>query len=623
MIFIKRIFIIFLFLVSGMYYSFEAKCQIKPNQADTTAIALPDSTKEQPNGSERLLENIKQLSKRKTIVGKGLDLLFDFEEKSVAGALNPELLSNTFEEHNYKIVRRIIFRRLNSFGYSISDTIRQPHNFLEKAGNSIHIKTHRGRIRNKLLFKTGEALEPQALSESERLLRQTEYLLDARVVVEEKTNTQDSVDIIVTTKDVFSLGGSVAFNTNNGAGRVSLNDINFLGLGHQFRNTYQFGLDSIRRSWTYTGSYTIENIYNTYVAAQVVYLNEIHYQEKGLSVYRDFYTTNTKYAGAMHIKWYNLPIQVRNYDGNNRRLNIDFSRQDVWFGKSFRLKSYDLGYESRARIITAGRLIATNYTNSPNADYQNNVLYLGGIGYSFRKYYRDQYLFGFGRTEDVPAGSLIALSAGYEVGDLYNRPYVGAKMAFGKYSTNFGYLYFDAQFDSFIRGKKWEQGEFSSEMLYFTKMLTVGNWQWRHFIWNRTSIGINRKYGENILSISRQEGVRGFRTPGRGTRKFVLNYESSLFTPFSFLGFRLALVNFADVAWLSDGNGSNPFRAKPFQGYGLGIRFRNEYMAFNTIQILLGYYPQGNSPFKTYNSTRPYYDFNDFRFTQPLTSDFR
>jgi hypothetical protein len=46
-------------------------------------------------------------------------------------------------------------------------------------------------------------------------------------------------------------------------------------------------------------------------------------------------------------------------------------------------------------------------------------------------------------------------------------------------------------------------------------------------------------------------------------------------------------------------------------------------MAFSTIQVLIGYYPQGSTSFKTYNSTRPYYDFNDLKFSQPVTSDFR
>lgn len=627
--FYKRILKTFRFLVLGLAFPFVVYSQHKPIVSDSGKTTItPDTIAPKTSSSDRILENLKALSKRKTIVGRGLDALFDFDKPEKIKGLNAELLNNTYQKHNYKVVRNIYFKRLGTFGYSLSDTTRAPRSFLEKAGNSIHIKTHRGRLRNKLLFKRGTLLDPYDLSESERLLRQTEYILDARVLVKEETTTADSVDIIVVTKDVFNYTGSIALNANTGAGRIGLHDNNFLGLGHQFRNIYSYGLDSTRldgkkRPWLYTGSYLIENIYNTYASAQLVYRNENNYQERGLNLYRDFYTINTKHAGALSIKWYTLPILVRTPDGSSQRLGLDFTRQDYWLGKSFRLKSYDLGYDSRGRIITAGRVIITNYNNAPNTDYQNNALYLGAIGYSYRKYYRDQYLFGFGRTEDIPAGSLISVSAGYEAGALHDRPYVGLKVAHGKYGTNFGYLYFDAQYDSFIRNKRWEQGEFSSELLYFTKLIPVGSWQWRHFIWNRTSWGINRRFGENILSISRSEGIRGFRAPARGTRKFVLNYESSLFTPLSFLGFRLALVNFADVAWISDGNHSNPFNSKPYQGYGLGIRFRNEFMALSTIQVLIGYYPQGPSPLRTYQSNRPYFDFNDFRFSQPLISDFR
>jgi hypothetical protein len=44
--------------------------------------------------------------------------------------------------------------------------------------------------------------------------------------------------------------------------------------------------------------------------------------------------------------------------------------------------------------------------------------------------------------------------------------------------------------------------------LYFTKLLSVGTWQWRHFFWNRTTLGINRKFGENILTVNRSEGLQ-------------------------------------------------------------------------------------------------------------------
>jgi hypothetical protein len=621
----KRVLLIFFLLVTGGGSPFVASGQDRPPVSDSLPTSSPpDTVKARGNPSERWLNNLKQLSKRKTLIGRGLDALFNFDGKHPVRGINPELLTNETEKHNYKVVRNIHFKRLNSFGTSVTDTTRGGRNFFEKAGNSLHTRTQKAQVRSMLLFKRGMPLEPLALSESERLLRQTEYILDARVLVNESTSTPDSVDIVVVTKDIFSISASGAFNTSTGAGRVGLNDLNFLGLGHQFRNVYQFGLDSLQRSWTYAGSYSIDNIYNSFISGQINYRNEIHVQHRGINLYRDFYTINTKHAGAFGVNWYSNPILYRTTDGSTQRMDLNFLRQDYWFGRAFKLKSYDLGYESRSRIITAGRIIATNYENAPNNDYQNSTLYLAGIGYSFRKYYRDQYLFGFGRTEDIPVGSLVSLSAGYEAGSLYSRRFVGAKLAFARYRTDFGYLYFDAQYDSFIRGKKiWEQGEFSSEVLYITKLLSVGTWQWRHFFWNRTTLGINRKFGENILTINRSEGIRGFSGPDRGTRRVAFNYESSLFTPVSFLGFRLALVNFVDIAWLSDGNHSNPFDYKPYQGFGLGIRFRNEYMALSTIQLLLGYYPQGRAPLKTYQSTRPYYDFNDFRFTQPIISDFR
>ncbi len=191
-----------------------------------------------------------------------------------------------------------------------------------------------------------------------------------------------------------------------------------------------------------------------------------------------------------------------------------------------------------------------------------------------------------------------------------------------KYNREFGYLNVTGEFDTYIRDKKWEQGELATEVLYFTKLYNWSNWQVRHFFWNRASYGLNRKFGENILNVNKFEGIRGFSSDERGTRKFVINYENNLYTPFSFVGFRFAIVAFADFAWISTGNSSNPFNTRPMQGYGIGFRFHNEYTTFNTIQISLGFYPQGPTTIKTYPSTRPYYEFNDFIYSRPITSIF-
>ncbi len=579
---------------------------------------------------ERIMKNLRQMSERKTIMGKLLKSILEFDrvEEEVTG-LDAELIEREYEKHNYKIVRRIDIRTLDAFGYSINDTSRVPSTALEKAANSLHIKTGRGLIRNKLLFRKNEPLEPLALVESERLLRQTEYLLDARIVVNEMTSTDDSVDVFVVTKDVFSIGGSGSYSPSSGSGRISLRDLNFLGQGHQIRTSYRFNMDR-PRPWEFSGYYTVENIGKSYVSADVNYVNQNYYQEKSAYLRRDFFATNTKYAGAVGMASIEelLLIPPTPQDTVAHYEQLGYLKRDIWLGRSFRFKSYNLGYEPRSRLTVGLRLTNTDYSKIPTPNFQDNTVLLGSVGYSVRRYYKDRFLYGFGRTEDIPAGTLFMFTAGYEKGAVTDRRYFGVESSFAKYSTTNGYFYGRAAYGSFIRDDRWEQGVLDLETLYFTRLYENGNWKLRHFIIGRGTFGLNR-YPEELLNINNENGLRGFRSDMlRGSRRVVLNYEANLYTPLSLLGFRLAAIAFADIAWLSNGNSSSPFKEKPFRGYGIGFRFRNEYLSFSTIQVLLSYYPRlpdtGNyRDYRIYESSRPYYDFADFRFHQPRTVDFR
>jgi hypothetical protein len=602
------------------------RAQEVPVRLDTVTAA--DTTRQKFD--ERVMDNLRELSQRKTIMGKLLKaiLVFDRKDEEVMG-LDAELIQREYERHNYKIVRRINIMTLDALGYSINDTTRVPRNFLEKAGNSLHAKTRRYLVRNKLLFQKMEPLEPLALVESERLLRQTDYLLDARIIVDERTTTEDSVDVLVITKDIFSLGGSGSYSPSSGAGRVSLRELNFLGLGHQVRGSHRFNMNA-PRPWEVTAGYTIENISNTYLTADLNYIDQNYYKEKSAFLGRDFFATNTKYAGAISVSEIEerLLLPPVPEDTIQRFASLRYSRQDLWLGRSFKFKSYNLGYEPRGRVISGLRVINSNYHVRPTGNFQDNILILGSLGYSVRRYYKDRYLYGFGRTEDVPAGTLFSVTYGYERGDLFNRRYLGLDLSLAKYTPTFGYLYGRAGYGSFIRNGQWEQGLLELESLYFTRLYERGNWKLRHFINAQGTIGINRN-PEELLSINNEQGLRGFRSDLlRGNRRVVLNYEANLYTPFSLFGFRLATLAFADIGWLSYGNKSSPFQSTPYKGFGVGFRFRNEYLSFSTIQVLIGYYPkipnnEDFSNFRIYESSRPFYDFADFRFTRPGVAEFR
>ncbi|MFT2010046.1 hypothetical protein ACMA1I_15335 [Pontibacter sp. 13R65] len=615
-------------LLSILLLAGVCRAQEVESKKDSLKAAPTDSLR--PKFDERVMSNLRQISQRKTIMGKLLKavLVFDRRDEEVYG-LDAELIERENERHNYKVVRRIDIRTLNAFGYSIHDTARVPQTFFEKAGNSLHMKTRHRLIRNKLLFRSNEYLEPLALVESERLLRQTSYLLDARIVVNEATSTEDSVDVFIVTKDVFSLGGSGSYSPSSGAGRVAVRELNFLGLGHQLRSSYRFNMDR-PRPWEATGAYTVENISNSYISADIIYANENFYKERSAFLRRDFFSMNTKYAGAIGTKWADEQVLMPPVatDSLFYRKNVVYTQHDAWLGRAFKFKTYNLGFEPRARTILAMRFIKTNYTTTPSPSFQSNTLVLGSIGYSVRRYFKDRYLFGFGRTEDVPAGSLFSVTYGYQKGALKDRYYFSTEGSFAKYHPSFGYFFGKAAYGSFVYNNQLEQGVLDLETMYFTKLSEWGNWKLRHYIIGRGTFGVNR-YPEELLTINNESGLRGFRSDFvRGSKRIAINYEANLYTPFSLFGFRLATVAFADAAWLSTGNKSSPLKTKPYTGFGIGFRFRNEYLSFSTIQILFNYYPKGPplqnfNNFRMYNSTRPYYDFADFRFTQPGVTEFQ
>ncbi|MBC6607045.1 hypothetical protein H8B13_09460 [Hymenobacter sp. BT188] len=598
----------------------------QPSVPDTVLTPLetrPDSLRRRFD-EERILTGLQAYAKRKTIAGKAVAALFNFTARAEERAgLDATLLDRQYSQHNYKIVRSINITTLDAFGYSINNPDRKPNNFLEKGGNVFHIRTAPSRVRQLLLFRVGEELEPQELSETERLLRQTGELLDARVFVNEATTTPDSVDVQIITKDVFSLSGSLQIRDVDAA-VIGLNDVNFMGLGHQFRNRYEYGRAS-PQPWRYRGSYLVP--FRNFVNAQVRYRNEYENKEIGAYVARDFVSINTQYAGAVALDFYDRLIQLPQLPPIDpfRLERLRYSTRDIWLGRALRLKSYDLGYENPARFVVSARFLNTTYGERPIKDYADASLFLGTIGYSVRRYYKDKYLFGFGRTEDVPTGTLLSLTAGYELNELGNRRYYGVRAASGLYSVRRGYLYLSGEFGTFVRqrDRDWQQGLLSTQALYFTRLYTTGNYQWRHFLWNRMDLGFDRRPGEQLLSIEGERGLRGFRSDGtlRGTSRFVLNYEATMYTPVSFLGFRLAGVAFADAAWLATTPGrDSPFLDKPFTGFGLGLRFRNEYTALRTIQILFGFYPRGqltNNGYRIFENSGAYYDFSDFNFTRP------
>ncbi len=537
-----------------------------------------------------------------------------------------EKTENPYKKFNGRIIGNIDIKTLDPFGARVNDTLRQAANWIEKAANTLHVSTKAYVIRQSLLFSKGEKLNSILISNNERILRQQlPFLLDARIFVLPRIGNKDTVDILVLAQDTWSISGNVGIGGFT-SGNVKLDDRNIFGLGHEFINEVSYNVNR-EQKWGYKAFYRIPFIGKTFISGELSYINEWNQHSYGLRLRRDFLTPNTKYAGGVELLQSrllreNVPLGA---DTVSERFTYSFNLVDLWLGRSFPIHIGSEEFRRKTRLVLAGRVVNNTYTERPvvtidsNQLYWNRFLSLVSVGISTRSYFRDVLIYGFGRTEDVPYGSLFSITSGIERNEFGQRMYAGINASKGKYYNNFGYLVTTLNAGSFINGKRWQEGVLRLETSYFSRLMMVKTWRIRQFVNVRFTKGIGR-FDTEFIDISNSNGIRGIGNNAlRGTKSIVINLETVFFTPINILGFQIATFTYADFGMITPTN-VGLFDGQLFQGYGLGLRIRNENLIFNTFQFRLGFYPNipnNSAVIRTQFSGIPSIRLSDFDIRAP------
>lgn len=603
--------------ISGILIFFNSECltaQVKNTRPVDTSTT---------DTSKTMVQEVKDFSEKDNFFSRQLRniIVHDDELLPVSPPLDPD--REIVRKYTGKVIRNIYVENLDVFGASVSNPGDSVRSWFQNGGNSLHINTKDWIIKNKLIFTEGQVFIPYDIQESERIIRLSPYIYDVRIVPREIRNNSDSIDIMVYIQDIWSINGSAAYNKSDKSGSVSFNDINFLGYGNEFKGGVQFD-HSLSHGWDWDGSYTYNNIQRTFLSAKFYYSSGKDQQQYGLMIGRDFFSPVISWAGAIAQDWQNVRYpELRNIQ--QRVETIRLNRQDYWLGYAFDIKSFDPAAVNQNRFNIAGRITRTVYSQKPDFDtmniFQDNTFYLGRIGYSYRTYYQDRFIFGLGRTEDIPLINMMELLFGLEKGANTSRPYYGLKTGYSFYNDDLGYLYGGFQTGAFRSQEKWLNRTSVMELLYFSKLNSIGTYKWRHYIGSRYSYSYDPLRPQDILNINNEDGLRGFSEGDlKGNKKLILNYENDIFVPLKFLGFKLAIITFADFGLIASSN-SSLFSSKLYQGYGIGFRIKNEHLIFPPFQFMLGLYP--NTPdtdgkhLRMFRQSSLYYHFNQFQFSAP------
>jgi hypothetical protein len=566
--------------------------------------------------SLRIYHKLNELSKKKKVYRFFYKKVFRIPQAQ-------QTVSEKCEEESCDIYRNRIIRdiqviTMEPFGYTVYDTTRHQHNFVQRAGNALHQRSTHLTIKNQLLIKKNTPLDPVKLQESERIIRQSVYVKDVVFHVVPVPNT-DSVDVVIIEQDLFSKGIGLGLTTSRQT--LLFKERNVLGLGHQLINNTYYYPD--RDRFISTGSYSIPYIRNTFITGTIYYSNDNLAYTRGLSFNRPFYSSLTKVAGGIdYLSHGSTGSIVYPEDSSIVTYGVRFNDFDAWAGRSFPLYH---NISPSPNFIVTGRFLDRHYFRKPPfaADslgrQSDSRLYIAGFGFSHRLYYRDYYIYRYGTPEDVPSGKKIEFYVGYEDGPITGRIYTGFEVASGRYRRWLGYLTAAAGYGTYSRNSQIEESTMYGSVGYISNLASIKNWKLRQFVKAQCTYGIFRSRGES-LSIYNGEGIRGLSGADiTGTNKLTLNFQTQLYLPYNLAGFRFAPFFFAAFGML--GNDLTPFyQQKVYQGYGIGVLIKNELLVLSNFQFSFGFYPHvpGEHSMFKFNPVKTYdFSFKDFDISKP------
>ena len=214
---------------------------------------------------------------------------FIFRREADSVSVESRTKEHSQNVYNGKIIRNIVIKTIDTFGYKISDK-NSNATWYDRLADHIHIDSKKSTIQNYLLFKKGEPYNAQKLYESERVLRNIQFVNRVNISIIDSTATKDSVDVIVKVLDSWSLKPSLSISGSKiGAG---ITEENLLGLGHEISFLYEN--DFKEKQNKIYGSYTAYNMFGSFIDAGISAEQDFLKNEKLRSVLDGIYFLHSR-----------------------------------------------------------------------------------------------------------------------------------------------------------------------------------------------------------------------------------------------------------------------------------------------------------------------------------------
>ena len=505
----------------------------------------------------------------------------------------------------YKIYEGYVIRHITiddlPFGTSLADTSKKVETGLTRLANKVHHTTRSSTIRNNLFFTENELLLPYLVADNETFLRQLPYIQDVRIRLTRVPGSLDSVDVNIRIKDLFSLGGSLASlglrNTD-----IEVNEANLSGTGNgvSIHGLY----DNSRRKQFGAGlEYIQRNIGGSFISADVGY--QSYYPNiNGLKEENLYYLRLAKPLINRYMKWtYEFDFayhSTRNMYSPDTIYYADiryrYSIYDAWVGYNINSTGSTAKEDYRIRKLVALRIIDQKFYDLPTKfldvyswRYANVKGVLGSLTFYRQNFYKSQFIYAFGRNEDIPEGLNLSVTAGYTQKQHISRPLIGVNTAWSFFSKKNNYFNYSFRAEGYLHNPNLEDVNILAGLDYFDHLKAIGKkWKQRTFINLGFAKQINTLLNEPLY-LDSKFGLHEFRNgDAGGSLRATIKAESVFFSPWHLASFRFAPFVFGNTGLFTPYN-SPTSNSNIYTTVGGGLRTRNESLVFGTLEFR-GYY---------------------------------
>ncbi len=508
------------------------------------------------------------------------------------------------------------------------------HTFAVQVANLLHRTSHEKTIRKNLFFKEGELFYPLVVADNERFLREQPFLRDALIKVYPAENSPDSVEVLVFSRDVFSIGGSVDASSFSRLA-VEVKEENLAGVGDRLSVSAMHDLDrspangigaeftkrNIKGSfinWS-NGFSTFNRSFNSGRREELEFYSSI---EKPMA---SRYTAVTGEASLSFHKTINGYLQDSLYfqDFHYKYLNAD-----VWAGYNFGNGTRKLlDDERRLRHFVAVRGFYNLFTDVPlkfRDNYNFRYADINGflVSYSLyrQNFYRTNFIYGFGRNEDLPEGINASVVTGFTNKQGVRRAYYGLEFEASRFNKHDAYYSYIFKTGGYFSSRSLQDVDVLVNVDHFTSLKKLSA-KW----YNRSRMGvsysrqINRLLNEPLF-IESVYGLPYYRNKiFEADMRATIKFESVFFNLHKIAGFRLAPFIFSDLSFLTPVNESFG-KSRGFPALGGGLRTRNENLIFGTIELRGYVFPRvmdGMQNWKVELSTKLQFKYNSNFIRRP------